>query len=351
MRHDFFRNETPLPLVDPLDPSRAIFEGTRSDIYDTSLGVSKQLQTGGHTTLQTNVDRIRRTPRLGDLNPDSRSSLDLSVTQPLLRGAGVAVNRVPILLARIDAETSYFRLKDSVQETVRRRHSRLLGPRRGPDQRLGHRTAGQTGRVRRATRNDEHANRIIQQGAVFSALLALTNFRANLIAARSTVLDREASLRGILGLPPTSPDALIPLTAPVTTRYEFDWEGLLQLAERYRPDIIELKLILEADYQLLLQATNRALPQFDAVMLYRWNGLEGELPVGSNVRTEPGAFTDWQLGVNFSVPLGLRQSRRPASRTRIDHLARSRQSRPGDVASRPRPGQQFAANRPALQSL
>jgi hypothetical protein len=43
--------------------------------------------------------------------------------------------------------------------------------------------------------------------------------------------------------------------------------------------------------------------------LYRWNGLEGEMPIGTNVSSAPGEFTDWSLAVNFSVPLGLRQSR------------------------------------------
>ena len=33
------------------------------------------------------------------------------------------------------------------------------------------------------------------------------------------------------------------------------------------------------------------------------------MPVGERLRSQPGAFTDWSLGVNFSVPLGLRQAR------------------------------------------
>jgi hypothetical protein len=51
------------------------------------------------------------------------------------------------------------------------------------------------------------------------------------------------------------------------------------------------------------------LPQLDAVALYRWNGLEGEMPIGATVSTDGGQFTDWTLAVNFSVPIGLRQPR------------------------------------------
>ncbi len=163
------------------------------------------------------------------------------------------------------------------------------------------------------------------QGQYSQARLALTNFRANLVAAESTVLDREATIRALLGLPPTSPDELVPVSAPVMTRYEFDWENLLELAERNRPDLVELKLVLEADYQQLLLSRNQALPQVDAVALYRWNGLEGELPSGAVLRSPPGAYTDWQFGVNFSVPLGLRAGRASVRQTEL-LIARDRVS-------------------------
>jgi hypothetical protein len=48
------------------------------------------------------------------------------------------------------------------------------------------------------------------------------------------------------------------------------------------------------------------LPRADAVALYRWNGLEGRMPNGEEIGTNGDAFTDWTLGVNFSVPLYLR---------------------------------------------
>ena len=62
------------------------------------------------------------------------------------------------------------------------------------------------------------------------------------------------------------------------------------------------ELIIEADQQSLIQARNQALPRVDATMLYRWNGLEGTTPTGQRAETGPGQFTDWSLGVNFSVP-------------------------------------------------
>jgi outer membrane protein TolC len=112
-----------------------------------------------------------------------------------------------------------------------------------------------------------------------------------------------------LGLPPTDDRRIVPTTLPTTRRLQSDWDALVRLAEQRRPDVVELKLITEADQARLLQAENQALPQLNAVASYRWNGLDGEMPNGENLATKAGQFTDWTVGVNFSVPLGLRQAR------------------------------------------
>ncbi|MDZ7619921.1 MAG: hypothetical protein U1E05_23215, partial [Patescibacteria group bacterium] len=41
----------------------------------------------------------------------------------------------------------------------------------------------------------------------------------------------------------------------------------------------------------------------------RWNGLEGRTPDREIVSTRAGEYTEWQVGVNFSVPLGQRSAR------------------------------------------
>jgi outer membrane protein TolC len=139
--------------------------------------------------------------------------------------------------------------------------------------------------------------------------VALANFRASLVTAKANVLQQEAALRNILGVPLYDPERITPVSQPTSERFEADWNMIVELAEQYRPDVIELKLILEADQQLLLQARNQALPRVDGVGLYRWNGLEGTMPAGDHISSPLSRSNDWTLGVNFSVPLGLRQGR------------------------------------------
>ena len=160
----------------------------------------------------------------------------------------------------------------------------------------------------------ERAERLLQvgmgdMGNVAQARSSLASFRAALISAEANVLQSEATLRNILGMPPSDGRRLVPVTPPATERLDVDWGRIVDLAAQQRPDLIELKLILEADQQQLILAQNQALPRVDAVAVYTWDGLQGRTPDQALLASRPGEFTGWQLGVNFSVPLGLRQAR------------------------------------------
>jgi len=312
------RLESPVGIFDPGDPTRALITGTRTDNYNLDFDLSKTSITGGIFNFGVNTNPTRLQPGIFPLNPRDRSSLELSVTQPLLRGGGIATNRAPIVLARIDTERSYFRFKDSMQQLVRGvidAYWTLVFAR--VDQWAREQQVEQAQFAYDLT-EARFRHGLQDQGDVAQTELALANFRTSLVTARANVLLREAAIRNILGFPPASTERLVPTSAPQTDKLPVDWDGLVIMAEERRPDVIELKLILEADQQLLLQANNRALPQVDAVGLYRWNGLVGEMPIGDTISSRPGQFTDWTLGVTFSVPLGLREARAGLRRQQLN---------------------------------
>jgi outer membrane protein TolC len=304
------RGEQPqASFFDPFNPGLSFIDGVRNDGYSFNAGLAKTTLLGGEFNLGVNANRNRFRPGIFPLNPESPSSAELSYIQPLLRGAGIAVNRVPIVIARIDTERSYFQYKDSVQNLVQGVIDAYW--------------ALVFGRVDLWAREQQVAqaefaydlsearfrNEIGNAADLAQSKVALANFRAALVTAQSNVLLQEAALRNILGLPPANGGRLVPSTPPTRQPVDLDWTTLVELAGERRPDIVELKLILDADQQQLIQANNQARPRLDAVSLYRWNGLEGETPGGGTISTSPGQFTDWTLGVNFSVPLSLRRER------------------------------------------
>ncbi len=305
----FRRFESPSAVADPGDPLRSLIVGSRTDDYDLFLDLSKKTSLGGVARLIARATPQRFQPGTFPLNPQSRSSAELQYTQPLLQGGGTAVNQVQIVLARIDTQRSFFQLKDAVQESVRgviNAYWDLAAAR--VDVLARQKQVEQAAEAVRYTQARKESG-FGDAGDLAQARLALANFKASLIVAQANLLDREAALRAIMNLPPPGDFRLVPSTHPVDTPISFHWERLVEIAENRRPDIVELKLVIEADRQLLIQSRNQALPRLDAVALYRWNGLEGTMPVGTRLRTANGQYTDWTIAVNFSVPLGLRQER------------------------------------------
>jgi outer membrane protein TolC len=306
----FSRTNTPFAVSDPFDLSRSFITSTPTDAYRSDLGLTKTNVLGGQWALDWVENPTRfAAPGLFPLNPENPSSVTLSYTQPLLQGAGFRVNTAPIVIARLNTEQSYFQYKDSVQELVR-------GVIEGYWTLVQARTDAWARKIQvelsEETYKREQAKLKAGLGdlpTVAQARVTFNQFRANLIAADASVLSREGALRNLLGLPPSDGWRIVPVTAPTSERLRPDWKGLVDLAEVRRPDIVELKIITEADRVRLVQAENQALPRLDAVALYRWNGLSGEMPNEQHLSTSVGQFTDWSVGVNFSVPLGLRQGR------------------------------------------
>ncbi len=303
------QTEPPGAIIDPLDPSRAVFRGTKTQDHRFGIDLSQTNMSGGTARYKFNNTWSKFHPGIFPLNPQNRYSNEVSYTQPLLNGAGVEANRVPIVLARINTERSYFQFTDSVQELVRgvvAAYWSLVFAR--TDEWARRIQAEQTGEA------VDIGNARLRKGLadiseLTQARSALARFEANLIAAEANVLQREAALQNILGNPPTEQFKIIPTTPPTMEQVDFDWNEVKQIAGVRRPDLIELKLVLEADTQRLIAARNTAKPTLNAVGTYRWNGLEGEMPGGSRIATTGNQFTDWSMGVNFSVPLFLRQGR------------------------------------------
>ena len=303
------RLNTPSAIFDPSDPTQALVFGNSSNNFTNSTMLTKQNALGGTSGIAWNSTNSSLAPGLSALNPQTTTSANINYTQPLLRGMGVGPNMAPIVISRINSVLSYFQLKDSIQEMVRGAISAYWSL-----------VAARTdvwSKQQQIEQLEEVVNRVkkrvkigIDNRANLSQVqVTLANARANLVTSRATMIQQEGVLRNLIGLPPSDESRLIPHTPPTDERFHPDWSQILEIASERRPDLIELKLIIEADEQQMIIARNGALPQLNGVAMYRWNGLDGTMPNGAGYQSGRGAYNDWTLGVNFSVPLGLRQAR------------------------------------------
>ena len=281
-----------------------------TDGFTSDLSLSKTNVLGGKWSLDyiENPTRIAN-PGPFPLNPQDASTVTLSYTQPLLQGAGFQLNMAPIVIARLNTEQSYFQYKDSVQQLVLGTVSAYWSLVQARVDAWARKIQEQQSKEAYERESARFKTGFSDVGTVSQTHVTYTQFRAQRIAADADVLTREGTLRNLLGLTPNDGRVIIPTSAPATQRLPHEWDGIVRLAERRRPDVIELKIIVEADQQRLIQAKDQALPKLDAVALYRWNGLTGELPTGDDTATRTGQYLDWSIGINFSVPLSLRQGR------------------------------------------
>jgi outer membrane protein TolC len=303
----FSRQVNPNGILDPLDPTRALIAAFPNQNYTFDTSLSKTNALGGTAKLEAMVIPSRIRGQFLPLNPKTSSSIQLSYTQPLLQGAGIEANLAPIVIARLNTERSYFQFKDNMQQSVRsviQGYWTLVFARTDLWARQK-----QVNQLKTILQYAEERMKIgmYDIGFVAQARSSLKTFEATLIGSEANVLNQEAALANVMGLPPGT--HLEPYTFPSGNRLEVKWEDLVKLAEEHRPDLIELKLILDADRQMLIQAQNQARPKLDATMLYSWNGLEGSMPNREEISRFGGTLNQWTFGVNFSVPFGLRQSR------------------------------------------
>jgi outer membrane protein TolC len=320
------RTNTPTAEFNPTNLQQSFITSTPTDTYATDFGLTKTNVLGG----QWSVDATATDTRFATsnslfnssfsgagqfassgfpLNPQDASAVTLSYTQPLLQGAGFQVNTAPIVIARLNTEASFFQYKDSTEELVR---SVIAAYWNLVQARIVAWAANI--QVEQSGEAFHLAEAQLETGFVAlsntaQARVTYTQFKATLIADEANVLTQEGALRNLLGLPPNDDRKIVPTSAPTSKRLKNDWDALVHLAEQRRPDIVELKIITQADQQRLIQAVNQTLPKLNAVASYTFDGLSGTMPNGEDLSTSAGQYTSWTVGVNFSVPLGLRQGR------------------------------------------
>jgi len=92
---------------------------TLSDLeQQTTFGYTQTLQTGTNFNIGLSADKSSTNSIFYFLNPSIFANLNLSVTQPLLRGNGRFVNRAPILIARRNVAQSAAQFEGQVSDSL-----------------------------------------------------------------------------------------------------------------------------------------------------------------------------------------------------------------------------------------
>lgn len=145
------------------------------------------------------------------------------------------------------------------------------------------------------------------------------------------VYNGERKLRTLLGIPESELRMLRPGDEPPEASVEFSWEDSLAEAMSRRVELRRQKWQIKRRELELKAAENFTKPRLDVVGRYRWRGFGDDLisdstgPRFDNAVSDlyNGDFQEWDLGVEYSVPLGFRQAHAGVSHAELQ-LTRER---------------------------
>ncbi len=281
--------------------------GRRTDTTDARIGVSQFLPTGTLVGLSASVDKSASNFSTFAFNPVYNSDVALTVTQPLLRGAGTAVNRANIERNRLGVKIARLNFTGSVLQVVRDTEAAYYNLVFAREQ-----LAVQRHSLRLAEQLfEENKTRKLTGVAtdldVLSAEVGVATTRNRLLIAEQSVRNSEDALLALIG------------------QFEFDrGVGTVALSPYQEPSpSFDLSYKLARENQPAYLATLESIKQLELDTTVAKNGRLPTLNLGGSVgyngidRSYRGAVDtlpngdarSWQLDLTLSVPWGLNADR------------------------------------------
>jgi outer membrane protein TolC len=255
--------------------------------------LSKRLATGTIVTSRfTTVYSRNNIPAPGvgrNVPSDYTTALEVQLSQPLMRGRGTLVNRIPVVLARINEDIQLHDFEANVRNLVKSVEDAYW------DLYCGYR-AFETAKSARDSALDlwRVAKTRYEGGGEGTGPEAEAQARASYKQFESQIhatlygspvpgfdprglYGREQILREKIGWSVSDSRMIRPSDEPTIARVQFDWheikaEGLVRSVELRRQKWAIKQRELE-----IISAKNQILPQLDVVAFYRWLGVGDEL--------------------------------------------------------------------------
>ncbi len=302
----------------------------RATSYDA--GVRIPLRTGGTVTVSLPFSKFdddtqtdsQSTDLVDVINPLYEAGLSFSISQPLLRSAGIRSNTHLIRVAKYQKDIADARTR---LEAIRilanadRAYWLLYAARRELEVRQR--------QYESAVQQLEQAQRRVAAGDAprIEIMRAESGVAARLeaiIIANTGVRRCERDLKRIMNresLPMNSATSLIPVTDPNPVRLDLDANALAEYAVANRMEMLELELQLAIDASTVDFERNATLPLFTLDYSYTVNGLAGSFNDAFR-EVGDGSFVEYSVGLTAEVPIGNQSARSRLRRTLLQRIQR-----------------------------
>jgi len=281
--------------------------GTRNDNFSTRLGVSQKIPTGATLALSQNLNRRGTNNAFALMNPAYTADLSLSVSQPLLRGAGSKLALAPIRRAEIGTQISELNTTARILQVVRDTEAAYYS--------LVY--ARESLKVR--SQSLDLAQRLLDENStrrgtgvatdldVLQAEVGVENARRSVLLAEQTVRDAEDRLLNLIGQFAFD-ETLGEVALPPTATFSPDFEISYALARKQQPEYLAATQSIKQLQLDLATARRNRLPSLDLNAAGGYNTRDASLNRAYN-RLPDGDGYSWQLDLSLRFPWGLRAER------------------------------------------
>ncbi len=291
---------------DSTSPTASQLDTAKSSNTYFEIGLRQPLPTGGNITIRQPNGRYDNDNQFSILNPSFTSDLRFTVSQPLLRGAGMKTNTHSIRVARLqekrseaqtklqairvlaDADRAYWRVYGASQELFVSQQQYQLAERQLAEAQL----RVQSGAAPKVEITRAESGVAARREGI---ILALTNLRLYERDLKRIMNRKDMPLDSITGI--------LPQTDPTPLKIQLDPKELVSFAINNRMEMFELELQEFIDQSVIDASKNARLPSLRVESTVNINGLGNSFGKSyDDIRS--GEFTDWSLGLQGEIPLG-----------------------------------------------
>jgi outer membrane protein len=322
---------TPSIKHDTTAPQNAFFAGGPDyqpivqNYQNVQAGVEGQTLAGTQFNVNLSQTKVNDNTFINAFNPYYLASINVSVTQPLLKNLGMNDGKRQLELSTIDADASKASTLATVSSTIAEiedAYWNLVAAWRN--------VAIQEDALRQSVSQQASNVRQAKQGAAapIDAVESSTQvaiYQENVFSALQTVSQLQNQLKSLVVTDPGDPiwrANLVPTSSVLQLPQSPSVATVLADALKNRPEVREALDTREQADVNLAYAKNQRLPQADLKLQYNGNGFAGNAlpalgPPFGNATPPPylggtfnqaysniGRFPTYSAGVEFSVPIG-----------------------------------------------
>ncbi len=287
----------------------------QQDLGQIDLGLTKKAATGTQFSLRNQTIYDKNNRGFGRALPsDWYTAIEGEVSHPLLRGNGTMVNRIPLLLARINTDVSVAMFESAVRNMVLDIENTYWDLYTAYRNLEAAKIARDSAQVTWKIAYEKMVGGIETAQAEAQAQEQYFFFQAQVETAWNDLLRAEQSMRWLMGLSPTDGRVIRPSDEPAQAKVVFDWQQSHEEALIRSVELRQQKWSIKRRELELKLARHNTLPQVNLVTMYRWlgygdqllgnrNGLDFVAPDSNAVEgLTSGNYQEFRVGIDIRPP-------------------------------------------------